>query len=412
MKWLKKYRKIVNNFGPGLITGASDDDPSGIATYSQAGARFGLTTLWTAFLTYPLMFIIQEMCARIGLVSSTGLTGILKKHYPPIFLYLIVILMTPAIIFNIAADLAGMGAVIQMLAPAISSTTAATVLTILIMAGMAFYSYNRIARLMKWFCLTLIVYVIVPFLVEQNWSQVLFFAIIPHIEWNKEFISILVAILGTTISPYLFFWQANLSLEDRNHKGAVEPKQELKNMQMDVNIGMFVSNLVMFFIILTTGTILFPAGITQIENVETAAEALKPLAGEMAYLLFALGIIGTGALALPVLSGSLAYIFAELFNWSRGMDKKPWEAPGFYAIMFVSSALGLIINMMHIDPIESLIYAALIYGFIAPFLIGTILHICNNKKVMGRFVNDRLTNAIGIMALLLTSLAALSLFII
>lgn len=411
IKLLKKFQRTWRKLGPGLITGASDDDPSGIATYSQAGAAFGLYTLWTAFITYPFMFIIQEMCARIGIVNSTGLTGVLKKHYPPIVLYLMIFLMTPAIIFNIAADLAGMGAVVQLLIPSVPAFLASAVLTILVMAGMAFFCYTRIAAVMKWFCMALIVYLIVPFLVKQDWKEVAFFAIVPHIQFSKEFISILVAILGTTISPYLFFWQTSISLEDKQHKVATEPTLEIQNMKMDVNAGMFISNLVMFFIILTTGSVLFPAGVKHIENVETAARALEPLAGELAYLLFAIGVIGTGLLAIPVLAGCLAYIFAELFNWKKGMDKTPREAPGFYAIMFTSSALGLSMNVMPINPIDALIFTAIVYGLIAPVCIAMILHICNNQKVMGKFVNDRLTNILGVIAVVLMSLAAIALLV-
>ncbi len=398
--------------GPGLITGCSDDDPSGIATYSQAGASFGLATLWTAFITYPLMYCIQEMCARIGIVTGCGLIGVIKNYYRKSFFYLLLLICFSAVTFNIAADLAGMGAVANLLLPSIPIFVFSSLFVVVIFSTLFFFSYQKIAYILKWLCISLFAYVIVPFLVKQNWIEVLLATFIPYIKWNKEFISILVAILGTTISPYLFFWQANMSVEERNHKSNQTDKKEIKDMKTDVNIGMLFSNTVMFFIILTAGTVLFPAGVTQIETVKEAALALKPLAGEFAQFLFAIGIIGTGFLAIPVLAGSLGYLFAEAFEWDKGLDKKLSEAKGFYAIMFASMGIALLLNTIGLNPIKSLIYSAILYGFITPFLIAIILYIANSKSIMGRFANGKLSNILGIATLLLTTGAAFALVVV
>lgn len=404
-------KKIWRKLGPGLITGSSDDDPSGIATYSQAGAGFGLATLWTAFITYPLMYCIQEMCARIGIVTGYGLISVTKKYTHKFFLYLVLLICFPAVTFNIAADLAAMGAVANLLLPFIPIFAFSFLFVIVLLSALIFFRYRKIAYLLKWLCISLIAYIIVPFLVKQNWSEVLLATFIPYIEWNKEFIYILVAILGTTISPYLFFWQTNMSIEERNHKSEQTDKKEITDMKTDVNIGMLFSNIVMFFIILTAGTVLFPAGITQIETVKEAALALKPLAGEFAHLLFALGIIGTGFLAIPVLAGCLGYLFAEAFDWKRGLDKKLREAKGFYSVMLASMGIALLLNTFGLNPIKSLIYAAILYGFITPFLVALILYFANSKKIMGRFVNGKLANFLGFVTLLLTTGAAVALLI-
>lgn len=405
----RRLTKIWRKLGPGLITGASDDDPSGIATYSQAGAGFGLSLLWTALLTYPLMFAIQEMCARIAIVTSTDLTEVIKKHYSPFLLYGTILTITPAIIFNIAANIAGMGAVAHLLVPSISSFSCSVMIIGLLIICLSFSNYNKMASMMKWLCVVLLVYIIVPFLVQTNWTETFYAAIIPQIQWNKEFMAMLVAILGTTISPYLFFWQTSISLENQNHQTRSKHESQILAMRLDINAGMFLSNLVMFFIILTTSSVLFRAGIHQVETVEMAAQALRPLAGDLAYVLFAMGIIGTGLLAIPVLAGALSYIIAEASNWKKGMDNKPWEAKEFYTVMFLSMVIGLLLNGLAIDPMKSLIYTSIAYGIIAPFLTGIILHICNNKKIMGRFTNTLFQNILGFILLILMSLSAFTL---
>jgi NRAMP (natural resistance-associated macrophage protein)-like metal ion transporter len=403
-----KLIKFWKKLGPGLITGASDDDPSGIATYSQAGAQFGLSTLWTALITFPLMASIQEMCGRIGLVTSKGLTGTLKQYYPRPVLYLMLLFSFPAIVLNIGADIAGMGAVGNLLFPSIDATFFSVVFTLVLLLLIIYLPYRKIASVLKYLCLILLVYLIVPFLYKQDLGSIFKNTFIPSIKFNKDFIGILVAILGTTISPYLFFWQATMEVEEVKQKKnfLMVDKKIMKEMKQDIDLGMLFSNLVMFFIILTTGTVLFKGGIHQIDTVEQASEALKPLAGKSAHLLFSIGVIGIGFLAIPVLSGSLSYIFCETFGWRQGLDNKFHEARTFYIIIAMSLVLGLSLNYIGISPVKALIYSAILYGLTAPVLIAIILHICNNSKVMGEYTNSKISNVAGIITLALMSAAA------
>lgn len=404
---LRFWRKL----GPGLITGASDDDPSGIATYSQAGAAFGLSTLWTAILTFPLMAAVQEMCARIGMVTGAGLTKTIKQHYPKWLLYLVLLLSIPAIVCNIGADIAGMGAVGNLLLPSIHPMLFSVGFTVILLLAMLYLSYRKLAAILKYLCLVLLVYLAVPFFATQNWQQVFRDAILPRIQWNEAYLAILVGILGTTISPYLFFWQANMEIEElhKRKKTVVVDKRLIDSMNRDVNAGMFFSNLVMFFIILTAGTVLFNKGIRSINTVEEASRALQPLAGNAAYWLFSIGIIGTGLLAIPVLSGALSYMICETLEWEIGMDKKFSEARAFYAIIGISLLIGLSMNYLGVPPIQGLIYAAILYGLTAPVLIAVILLIANNKNIMGAYTNGTRSNVLGIISLLLMSVAGLAL---
>jgi NRAMP (natural resistance-associated macrophage protein)-like metal ion transporter len=408
MNKLKRFWKVL---GPGLITGASDDDPSGIATYSQAGAAYGLSTLWTALIAFPLMAAIQQMCAKIGLVTSQGLTGALKTNYPKPVLYLMLLFSFPAIVMNIGADIAGMGAVGNLLFPQIDAMYFSIFFTILLLGLIIYLPYHKIAATLKFLCVVLLVYLIVPFLYKQDWLDIAKNTFIPNIQFNKEFVAVLVGILGTTISPYLFFWQASMEVEEMAHKKRhlIVNKRIITDMKQDVDFGMSFSGVVMFFIILTTGTVLYKGGIHQIDTVEQAAAALKPLAGNFAYLLFAIGVIGTGLLAIPVLSGSLSYIISETFGWEKGLDKKFHEAKAFYLVMVISLILGLSLNYIGVSPIKALIYTAILYGLTAPVLIAIILHISNNKKVMGNFTNSRFSNVLGFSALILMTVAALAL---
>lgn len=406
--------KILNSWkklGPGLVTGASDDDPSGIATYSQAGAAYGLSTLWTAIIAFPLMAAIQQMCARIGLVTSQGLTGTLKKHYPRPILYLMLLFSFPAIVMNIGADIAGMGAVGNLLLPSIDANYFSVLFTIILLGLIVYLPYQKIAAVLKYLCIVMLVYFIVPFLYKQDFSEILKATFIPTIKFDKDFIAIIVGILGTTISPYLFFWQASVEVEEMKYKRKhlIVNKKLIHNINQDVDFGMTVSAFVMYFIILTTGTVLFKGGIHQIDTVEQAAMALKPLAGNLAYLLFAVGVIGTGLIAIPVLSGSISYIITETFGWEQGLDKKFHEAKAFYVIIAISLILGLSLNYVGITPIQSLIYTAILYGLTAPVLIAIILHISNNKKIMGKNVNGRLANILGFAALIIMTVAAVAL---
>ncbi len=405
---INKIRRFWKLLGPGLITGASDDDPSGIATYSQAGAAYGLATLWTAIVAFPLMAAIQQMCARIGLVTEQGLTGTLKKHYPRPILYLMLLFSFPAIIMNIGADIAGMGAVGNLLFPSIHAIFFSVFFTFLLLFLIIFLPYQKIVKVLKYLCIVMLVYFIVPFLYKQDFLAILKATFIPTIHFNKEFLAILVGILGTTISPYLFFWQASVEVEEmkQKKKKLIVDKKITDEMEQDVDFGMTFSGFVMYFIILTTGTVLFKGGIHQIDTVEQAALALKPLAGNMAYLLFSIGIIGTGLIAIPVLTGSLSYIFTETFGWKQGLNKKFHQAKGFYIIIAVSLLLGLSLNYIGISPIKALIYTAILYGITAPVLIAIILHISNNEAIMGIHTNSRVTNILGFTALIIMTIAA------
>jgi NRAMP (natural resistance-associated macrophage protein)-like metal ion transporter len=413
MKKKSLFSKLFGNWkklGPGLVTGASDDDPSGIATYSQAGAAYGLSTLWTGILAFPLMAAIQQMCARIGLVTSQGLTGTLKKNYPKPILYVMLLFSFPAIVMNIGADIAGMGAVGNLLFPSIDANFFAVLFTVLLLGLIIYLPYQKIAAVLKYLCIVMLVYFVVPFLSKQNFSEIIKATFIPTIQWDKNFIAIIVGILGTTISPYLFFWQASVEVEEMKtkKKHLVVNKKLIHSMNQDVDFGMTISGFVMYFIILTTGTVLFKGGIHQIDTVEQAAMALKPLAGDLAYVLFAVGVIGTGLIAIPVLSGSISYIITETFGWEQGLDKKFHEAKGFYVIIAISLVLGLSLNYIGITPIQSLIYTAILYGLTAPVLIAIILHISNNKKIMGENVNGWAANILGFAALIIMTVAAVA----
>lgn len=401
-----KRVKLLKILGPGIITGASDDDPSGIATYSQAGAGFGFSTLWTAWLTFPLMASMQEMCARIGLVTSSGLTGLLKRHYPKWLMVLMILFSFPAITLNIGADISAMGAVSSLLFPQVHPAVFSIFFAMVLLVVMIFLPYRRLANVLKWLCLALLSYLIVPFLVHVDWRSVLHHTVMPDLEFSKEYLMLLVGVLGTTVSPYMFFWQTNMEAEEKMEEQLVVDKKILSDVRTDVDLGMFFSCLVMFFVMFTTGSVLHPAGLTHIQTVEEAATALLPLAGAQAYLIFAFGIIGTGLLAVPVLAGSLSYIISEMFDWQEGLNKKFHEARGFYLVMVVSVLVAVLINFTGISPVQSLLYTAVLYGLTAPVIITIILHICNNRKIMGSYTNTSRSNILGIVTLLLMTVSA------
>lgn len=406
MRLKERLKKFWSVLGPGLITGASDDDPSGIATYSQSGARFGPKLLWTAILTYPLVIVIQEMCARIGLVTQKGLMATIKHHYPRPVLYVILLISFPSIVLNIGADIAGMGAVGNLLFPSVPAYVFSIAFTLLLLYATIQWNYRKIATVLKWLCLSLFSYILIPFFTETRWKEILLDTFIPQLEWSREYLLALVGILGTTISPYLFFWQASMEVEERNDRKLIIDKTIIEDMETDVRGGLFLSNLVFYFIMLTTGTVLYQSGIHEINTVEDAARALQPLAGDFAYLLFALGVLGTGFLTIPVLAGSLSYMLAETFNWEEGMSKKFHEAKGFYLTLIISLVIGFSILVIGISPVKALIYTAVLYGLIAPIIIALILHICNNRSIMGEYTNKRVSNIIGIITLLLMTGAA------
>jgi Mn2+/Fe2+ NRAMP family transporter len=355
------------------------------------------------------MISIQEMCARIAIVTHEGLAGVIKKNYSKKVLYLIVLITFSAVILNIGADISAIGAVSNLLVPQISAVFFSIMFTIILALALIKFKYRRIASILKWLCLALLAYFVVPFLIKENWQKVLTSTLIPSIQFNSSFLLILVALLGTTISPYLFFWQASSEAEERRHskKEFMVNKKVIRDMRFDVDIGMLFSNIVMFFIILTAGTVLFSAGITNITTVQQAAIALKPLAGNASYLLFALGVIGAGLLAIPVLAGSLSYIYAEILDSKEGLDMKFNQARGFYLVLLIALGIGLLINFIGISPITMLIYSAVLYGLIAPILILLILHISNNRKILDQFVNSKLSNALGIITFIVMAVAAI-----
>ena len=406
---LQRIKRSWKLLGPGLITGASDDDPSGIATYTQAGARFGPQLLWTAVVTYPLMVAVQGMCARIGMVTGEGLMGTIKRHYPKPLMYVILCISFPSIVLNIGADIAGMGAVGNLLFPRVPAGLFSIAFTGILLYTIIVWSYARIAKVLKWLCIVLFSYILIPFLIDTDWSAVLRSTVLPTFTNTEAYFMALVGILGTTISPYLFFWQASMEVEEKNEWHLVVDKRLIHNVELDVRGGMLYTNIVFYFIILAAGTVLYNAGVRDITTVEEAARALKPLAGDMAYALFALGVIGTGFLAIPVLGGALSYMMAEAFDWPEGLNKKFSQARGFYITLVVSLLIGLGINFIGISPIQALIWTAVLYGLTAPVLIGVILHVCNDRGIMGKYVNGRWTNVAGISTLVIMTSAALAL---
>jgi NRAMP (natural resistance-associated macrophage protein)-like metal ion transporter len=406
---------FLKDLGPGLITGAADDDPSGISTYSQAGAAFGFGLLWTALLSFPLMVAVQLMCARLGLVTRRGLASVLRKYYPPWLLWFACSLLVVSNTINIAADLSGMGAGAELLTH-IDHIWFVPVFAIVILLFLMFGSYASLLRIFKWLTLVLFAYVIAAFLAKPSWSAVAKGTFLPQISFTKEYLFTFVAIFGTTISPYLFFWQAaqeveadealNSQLGDRPRRSL---ERELRSARTDVSAGMVVSNIVMYFIILTAGATLHAHGHTQVQTAAEAAKALQPLAGKLAALLFTLGIVGTGLLGVPVLAGSAAYAVAEAAAWRRGMDAQPHQARNFYLVIAASMLIGVALSFSPIDPIRLLLWSAVINGILAPPLIIIVLVICNNPKVMGSFRNGPTLNVFGSIAAAIMTGSALAL---
>jgi len=412
-KHLGQARQYWKSLGPGLTTGAADDDPSGITTYSQAGAQYGFNFLWLAGFTFPLMSVVQEMCARIGLVTGRGLAASIRQYFPKWVLYTATLLLFAANTLNIGADLGAMAKATQLLVPHISFTTLILGFTVITLALQIFTTYEKYARYLKWLALVLLSYVFSALTININWGEALQKAVIPTIAFSKDQIFLITAVLGTTISPYLFFWQTSQEVEEQILGGKTTLKlrqeettpQEVKNMRTDVWSGMFLSNLVMFFIIAATAATLNAHGITNITTAAQAAEALRPIAGERTYLLFALGIIGTGMLAVPILAGSASYAISESFGWKFGLYRKLREANAFYGVIIISTAIGLAINFLGLDPIKALIYSAVANGLIAPVILGLIVLLSCNAKIMGRWTNGKITKFIGWLIVGLMTLA-------
>ena len=406
----------LKHLGPGLITGAADDDPSGIATYSQAGAQFGFTMLWTVVFTYPLMCGIQMVSARLGCLSGRGLAANIKAQYPKPVLYGIVGLLMLANTINIAADIAAMGEALRLLLGGSAHVYSVT-FGLLCLLLQVFIPYQKYVRFLKWLTLALLAYVAVVFTIHVPWVDVAQRIVWPRMAITRESITMIVAVFGTTISPYLFFWQAAQEMEDlRSTHEEGKPitldvaRGHLRRIKWDTYIGMGFSNLVAFFIILSAAATLHQAGITDIQTSSQAAEALRPLAGDFAFLLFSLGIIGTGMLAVPVLAGSAAYAVVESFDWDSGLDKKLHEAKEFYAIIALATLGGVLLNFTSIDPIKALFWSAVINGVIALPIMVVMMLLGSNERVMGRFTIGKRLRWLGWLATVVMGAAVVAMF--
>lgn len=393
--------KVLNRLGPGLITGASDDDPSGIGTYTQAGATLGYATLWTAIVTLPLMIVVQHICAKIGMCSGRGLAGVLKRYYSKKLLYPVVLGLVIANTINAGADIAAIAAAINMFVPIPISVMVLPIAAAIVVLQV-WGSYSLIVKVFKWLTVSLFAYVIAAFLARPDWLAVAKATFIPHISFTAQYATTLVAILGTTISPYLFFWEASEEVEEEKsegrktlsaRKGATDA--EIKTEKIDTIVGMLFCNVVFYFVILAAGATLHVSGKTDIQSATDAAQALRPLAGSLATVLFAIGLIGAGLLAVPVLTGSAAYAVAETFGWQSGLDEKPRHAKKFYGVIAASTLVGVAIDFLGINPISALFWTAVINGVVAPPLLVVVMLVANNKRVMGKRTNGRFTNVVG-----------------
>ncbi len=390
-----KRRNPLEVLGPGLVTGAADDDPSGIGTYSQVGAQFGYGMAWTMFFGFPLLASIQAICARIGATTGKGIAQNLRQHYPPALLRGVVVLLLIANVINLGADLGAMGAVLALIVPG-------PVLLFTALFGLAsvvlevWLSYARYASILKWTTLSLFSYVAVVFVSHVAWGEAIKATLVPTFNFDKDHAMALVAIFGTTISPYLFFWQAGQEVEEQHRRHVkplmVTPKtagMELKRIRTDTLVGMGFSHLTALFIIIATAATLHAQGITNVTSAAQAAEALRPIAGQFAFALFAVGIIGTGLLAVPVLAGSAAYAVSETFDWTEGLDRQPREAKAFYAVIALATLGGVALNFIGIDPMSALYWAAVVNGLLAPPLMVVTMLIARNPAVMGDLVMGR-----------------------
>jgi NRAMP (natural resistance-associated macrophage protein)-like metal ion transporter len=411
------FVEFYSELGPGLISGAADDDPSGIATYSVTGARFGYGPLWTALFSFPLMASVQLMSARLGMVSGRGLAAVVRRHYPRWVLWGACLLLVFANVINIGADLGGMAEAAEMVtgipSPYWTPLFAAAIVALLFQT-----SYRTVARIFKWLTLVLGAYLIAAFLAKPDWNQVLRATLLPRVEWSRDYLSVLVAILGTSISPYLFFWQAAEEVEEERaagrrtvgaRKGATSA--ELVRSRHDVFAGMFVSGLVMYFIILTTAATLHQHGITHIQTARQAAEALRPLAGRGAYWLFTLGLIGTGMLGVPVLAGSSAYAISEAMAWGASLDVRPHVAPKFYGVLAAAVALGLALDFAGLNAVQMLFWSAVVNGVLAPPLIALLVLLTSNPQIMERRVNSPLLRWMGWATAAVMGAAAVAMFL-
>lgn len=410
-------RRWLKSLGPGLITGAADDDPSGIATYSAAGAAFGFATLWTALLTLPLMTVVQFICNKIGMVSGRGLAGVLRHHYPRTVLYPAVVMLVVANTINVGTDIAAIAAGFNLFLPIPIGAMIVPIAGVIV-ALQVWGHYRLIVTIFKWLTVSLFAYILAAFLGHPDWRAALHATVVPHLRFDHDYLTTIVAILGTTISPYLFFWQASQQVEEEVSAGRTTVAQrrgatdaELQRAKMDTVSGMFFCNIVFYFVIVACAATLHASGHTQINSAAEAAEALRPLAGDAATWLFAVGMIGAGFLAVPVLSGSSAYAIAESFGWKYGLDTKPWQAKQFYAVIVLSTLLGIGIDFLGINPITALFWTAVINGVLSPPLLVVVMLISNNRKVMGKRVNGRFANAMGWITTAVMFVAAIAMFV-
>ncbi len=411
---VKKTSGYWNMLGPGLTTGASDDDPSGIATYSQAGAAYGFQFLWMALFTFPLMAIVQEMCARIGLVTGRGLAGNIRLHFSKRLLKICTLLLFMANAFNIGADLGAMAQGVQLLRPSLSFSWLVVGFAVLCLMMQVFTPYSRYAKYLKWLAMILLAYIFSAILARLNWGEVLKATITPDVHFTRDQLLLVCAILGTTISPYLFFWQTSQEIEQQIVQGKTSiasrkgsDAAEIHHMRVDVWSGMILSNVVMFFILAACGAVLYKNGITNIATAAQAAEALRPFAGGATYYLFALGIIGTGMLAIPVLAGSSSYAIAETLGWRGGLNSKLRQARAFYGVIIISMLVGLGMNFVGIDPIKALIYSAVGNGIVAPLVLLPIVLISSNRKIMGEWVNRPIVTVFGWVVIIIMTVAGI-----
>ncbi|MBI5377350.1 MAG: divalent metal cation transporter [Thaumarchaeota archaeon] len=418
-------KNFFKNLGPGVVTGASDDDPSGIATYSQAGAQFGFGFLWLALFQYPMMTVIQEMCARIGLVTGAGLGNAVRKQFSRKVVFPITTLLLIANTINIGVDIGAMALSTNLIFPQIPSFVIALCFTGLIIGAEIFIPYKKYVKILKYLAFSLFAYVLTAIIVGGNIHEIILASVTPHVEFSSAYVMMLVAIFGTTISPYLFFWQTSEEAEEdvANNKisdvGSDMPKiskREIKTMRLDVIIGMGFSQLIMWFIILTAAGTLHVGGITNIATADDAAKALEPLvkafpySGQISKIIFALGIVGVGLLAIPVLAGSSAYALSDGFGWKQGLSKKFRQAKAFYLTIIVSTAIGLWINFININPITALIYTAVINGVVAVPMLFVIMKIANNKKILNEKTNGKLSNILGWFTFALMSVSVVIMF--
>ena len=426
--WSERAKSLIvasRSLGPGLITGASDDDPSGIATYSQAGAKFGLGMLWMAVFQYPMMTVIQEMCARIGLVTGSGLASVIKKKYSKKVVLPLASLLLVANMVNIGADIGAMGASIRLIFPQLPIVLSTLLFTAFILASEIFIPYKKYVKILKYLTISLFAYVATAIIVGGNLGQIFTASLVPHIEFTPDFAMMFVAILGTTISPYLFFWQASEEAEEDVARRKIKDidkgrpkitKTEVKIMKTDVAVGMAFSQFIMWAIIATTAGSLHSHGITDVQTSEQATKALEPIvksfpySGQISKVIFAFGIIGTGLLAVPVLAGSSAYALSDVFGWQQGLNKRFKQAKTFYLVIAVSTTIGLWINFSNIDPIKALVYTSVINGVTAVPILYIIMRIANDRNILQDKINGRISNIIGWITFMTMGISAVIMF--